>query len=263
MKRVLSAVVTVLYAACLSPAFAAHPLSTDDTGTTGSKRFQVETSAEFGWDRDTAQGVTTTSRYQNLNVAVTGGVLDSLDLALSFPYSWQKIEDDSGGSLANSGLNDFSLALKWRFLELGPTSFAIKPTLTVPTGSRDKNLGTGRAGYGATLISTYESAPLALHANAGYTRQNYPDADKDTSRSDLWYFSLAGTVEITKGLRVVTETGTASNPNLAGADWAAFVAGGMIYTVRENIDLSLGFRGGISAPATDSALLTAITCTFP
>jgi len=264
VKKVLSLVVVTCMCAVLTlPAFAAHPLATDDAGTVGMMKFQLETSAEFGWDKESEHGISTTSRYQTLNTSLTAGLLDSLDLVLSCPYSWQKIEDNSGGRLNNSGLNDLSLELKWRFMELGPASFAIKPAITFPTADRDRGLGNGQAGYGATLISTVEIKPLALHANIGYTRQKYTDADRDGCRENLWNLSLAGAVEVMKGFQVVAEIGTASNPDRGSSIWPAFMAGGLIYSVLENLDLSLGIKGGLNTPETDLALLAGITFRLP
>jgi len=245
------------------PAHAAHPLATDDTGTQGMMKFQVETSAEFGWDRENEHGIATKSNHQTLNVAVTAGLLNSLDLALSYPFTWQRIEDTAGNKLDNSGLNDLSLELKWRFLELGPASFAIKPSITFPSGNRDRRLGAGRAGYGATMISTVEFKPVTLHTNFGYTNQKYTDIDKDGAREHLWSLSLAGTVDVLKGLRLVAEVGAASNPDRGNATWPAFMTGGAIYSVLDNLDLSLGVKGGLNSPATDIALLTGVTVTFP
>ena len=263
MKKIL---IGLLVVSCLSfslPAIAAHPLATDDAGTNGLMKFQVETSAEFGWERESEHGTTTKSNYQTLNVAVTAGVLDSVDLILSYPFTWQHIEDTAGKRLDNSGLNDLSLELKWRFLELGPASFAIKPSVTFPTANRDRNLGNGRPSYGATLISTVEFKPLAVHANVGYTNQRYTDADKDGAREHLWNLSLAGTVEVLKGLQFVVEIGTASNPDKGSSIWPAFITGGVIYSALDSLDLSLGAKGGLNAPETDIALLTGITVRFP
>jgi hypothetical protein len=246
-----------------APAFAAHPLTTDDTGTQGILKFQVETNAEFGWDRETAPGITTKSNSQTLNVAVTAGILNTLDLAVSYPYTCQQTEDSSGSRIDNSGLNDLSLALKWRFAELGPASIAIKPSITFPTASRDRNLGAGRAGYGATLISTAEFRPVTLHANIGYTNQKYTDIDKDGSREHLWCFSLAGTVEVLKGLQLVAEVGAATNPDRRSPAWPTFITGGMIYSILDKLDFDLGIKGGLNAPATDIALLTGLTVRFP
>lgn len=263
MKKQLSALLFVLCVSISSVAQAAHPLVTDDTGTQGAMKFQVETSAEFGWDKESAHGITTLSDYQLLNVAVTAGMLEALDLIVSYPYTWQKIEDNAGNNLNNNGLKDLSLSLKWRFLEFGPASVAIKPSITFPTGNRDKGLGAGRAGYGATLISTVEYKPVAVHANLGYTNQKYTDADKDGSRQHLWNLSLAGTVEVLKGLQMVAEVGTTSNPDKGSNTWPTFMGGGVIYSVLESLDLSLGIRGGLTVPQTDMALLAGMTFKLP
>jgi hypothetical protein len=263
MKKLLPTVVTVLCVSFSLPSFAALPLATDDTGTQGIMKFQVETGAEFGWDREAEHGDTTKSNSQTITVAVTAGVLDSLDLVLSYPFTWQKIEDSTGNRLDNSGLNDLSLALKWRFLELGPASFAFKPSITFPTANRDRRLGNGRPAYGATLVSTVEFKPVAIHANVGYTNQRYTDADRDGSRENLWNLSIAGAVEVMKGLQVVAEVGTATNPDKSSAIWPTFITGGVIYSALDNLDLSLGAKGGLNSPETDIALLTGITFRFP
>lgn len=263
MNHLLTALLMVSCLSMPSLAFAAHPLSTDDSGTQGMMKFQVETSADFGWDKETVLGITTRTTHQMLNVAVTAGILDSLDLVVSSPYTWQKAEDNTGNRVENSGLNDSSLALKWRFLEFGPASLAIKPSITLPTGNRDRSLGTGRTGYGATLISTAEFKPVAVHANIGYLNQKYTDADKDGSREHLWSLSLAGSLEVMKGLQLVAEAGAASNPDRGNSTWPMFLTGGVIYSLFDNLDVSLGAKGGVTAPGTDIALLTGLTFKFP
>ena len=263
MKKFLPALVTLWCMSMPDPAQAAHPLATDDTGTQGVMKFQMESSAEFGWDTEYERGMTTRSNYQKLNVAATAGISDSLDLQVSYPYTWQKIEENGNNRIDNSGLNDLSMALKWRFLELGPASFAIKPSIAFPTANRDRNLGTGRAGYGTTLISTVEFKPVAIHANIGYTNQKFTDADKDGSREHLWNLSLAGAVEIMKGLQLVAEAGSTSNPDKGNSTWPAYLAGGVIFSVIENLDLDVGAKGSLTAPETDMALSSGITFKFP
>lgn len=263
MKKMLVVLLAFSCTSFSSLALAAHPLATDDAGTTGMMKFQVETSAEFGWDKETEHGITTKSNNQTLNVAVTAGILDSLDLVVSSPFTWQKVEDNTGNKLDNSGLNDLSVEVKWRFLELGPASFAIKPSITFPTGNRDKSLGAGKAAYGTTLISTVEFKPISVHANIGYTNQKYTDIDKDGSREHLWSFSLAGAVEVLKGLQLVAEVGTATNPDRTSTAWPAFITGGLVYSVIDSLDLSLGVKGGLTTPETDIALLTGLTFKFP
>jgi hypothetical protein len=91
----------------------------------------------------------------------------------------------------------------------------------------------------------------------------YTDADKNGSRENLWSMSLAGGVEVMKGLQVVAEIGTATNDDKTSATWPAFMTGGVIYSVIDNLDLSLGVKGGLNAAETDVALLTGITFKFP
>ena len=263
LKNISILLVALLLSLSAVTVFAAHPLATDDTGTQGMLKFQLETTGEFGWDRETASGVTTKADYQTLNATLTAGVLESLDAVISYPFTWQHIEDSTGNTVSNTGLNDLSLALKWRFLELGPASFAVKPCVTLPTANRDKYLGAGRVSYGATLISTIDLKPLAVHANVGYTNQKYTDADKDGSRASIWNMSLAGTAEVTKGLQIVAEVGTISNADTTNSTWQTCLLGGVIYSPVENLDLSLGFKGSVTRPEIDKALLAGVTFRFP
>ena len=246
-----------------TPALAAQPLVTDDTGTMGIMKLQLESGAEFGWDRQSSNGVTTNAPYQSLNIAMTAGMLDSLDLVLTLPFSWQQVEVNGLKTYDNGGLNDLSLALKWRFLELGPASFALKPCFTIPSGDYNRGLGNGRPAYGTTLISTVELKPVTISANAGYTFQKYTDTDKYIYRENLWNLSLSGTVEIVKGLQAVAEIGTTTNINSARATWPVFITGGFIYTVLDHLDIDAGVKGGLNGPAPDLAVMAGFTLRVP
>lgn len=255
MKKSLSAVVALFCFSLTLPAFAAHPLSSDDAGTNGKMKFQLETSAEFA--RDKQDGVTSNS--QSIGVALSAGLLETLDISLAVPYTWKQ-EDQN-----RHGVEDVTVALKYRFLEIGSTSFAVKPAVTIPTGN-DPDFGAGRPSYGVTLISTCEfkelKLPTALHANVGYIYQVYPDTVVE-SRKSLWNVSLAGAVEVAKGVQLVAEVGAATNDDKADSAWPAFITGGVIYSALESLDLSLGIKGGLNAPATDIAVLTGLTFKFP
>jgi hypothetical protein len=260
-KALITVCIAIL---CMSaPAYAALPLATDDAGTVGMMKFQMETSGEFGWDRENINGTTIRTDSKALNAVITAGVADPLDIILTLPFTWQQVTGYGRKIYDNGGLNDLTLAVKWRFLEHGPASFAIKPAVTFPTGDYNRGLGAARPAYAVTLISSIEFRPVAIHANAGYTRQELTDADKDASRQDLWNLSLAGTVEVTKGLQVVAEIGTATNGNRADTTWPTYMTGGIIYSAIENLDLSLGVKGGLTRPETDLTLITGITCRFP
>lgn len=259
MKTLLSVFVTISCVFSASLVFAAHPLATDDAGTTGARKFQLETSAEFGWDKQ--DNVKSTS--QSVGVSLCAGVLDSLDLVLAYPFTWQQVKDNNATVLDNSGLNDLTLEMKWRFLEYGPASFAIKPGIIFPTGSRDKELGNGRHGYGVTLISTVEFKPVAVHVNAGYLRQLYVSEDRSANREDLYSLSLAGVFEVAKAVQLVAALDTATNPDKSSDTWLAAITGGAIYSVNDSLDLDLGVKSGLTKPETDFTILTGLTFKFP
>lgn len=241
------------------PALALHPLATDDAGTMGMLKFQAELVGEFSWDKD--DGVST--RQQQLGLTLTAGLLDSLDLVVDVPLQWQQVKDGGQTLLDNGGLTDMTLALKWRMLELGPVSFAIKPSLTLPSGDHDKGLGNARSAYGATLISSFELKPVAIHANVGYTRQNYTDADRRESREDLISLSLATVLSISKDLQLLAEVGATTNDDNSNSVWPAFMTAGVSYAVIDNLAVSLGARWALNKPEADIALLTGLTFSFP
>jgi hypothetical protein len=263
LKRQVTILLTISCLALSAQTHAANPLATDDTGTQGMLKFQVETNAEFGWDRNTGNGTTIRTNNQSLNEVLTVGVLDPLDLALTVPFTLQQIRENGNSTYDQGGLNDISLALKWRFLETGPISLATKPSITFPSGDHNRGLGNARPAYGATIISTAEFKPIILSANIGYTYQYYTNADKKILRTGLWNLSLAGTVEVMKGLQVATEVGTASNIHKASTDSPTFMTGGFIYSPIDNLDLSLGVRIGLTPPETDISLLPGVSFKFP
>lgn len=263
MSKLIGILALVVFLACSGAAQAGHPLSTDDTGTQGMLKFQVEGTAEFSWDKENLNGISTKINQQNLGLTITAGLLDSLDASICFPFTIQQVKENGVKTLDNNGLSDITMALKWRFLELGPLSLAVKPAMTIPNGSEARSLGNGRATYTATLISTVDLKPVAIHANLGYVHQEYVDAVRPDSRTDLWKMSLAGSVFVLKGLQVVAEVGTATN-SLKGSDiWPAYVTGGLIYSVNDNLDLDLGVRGGLNKPSADLVLLTGVVVRFP
>lgn len=239
-------------------AFAAHPLTTDDTGTVGTSRFQAESSLELAWDREGG----TKNVNRTLGLAVTGGLADTVDLVLSIPYSWQSITANDSTVRDNNGFNDVTVALKWRFLEAGNTSMALKPSVSFPTGSYDRGLGAGRASFGATLISTIELKPVAIHVNLGYNHQKYTDAAREGAREDMLNLSMAASLGLTSSLQVAAEIGAATNSNRSSSIWPLFMSGGVIYTVYDGLDLDLGAKGGLNGPETDIALLAGVTARF-
>lgn len=235
-------------------AYAAIPLVTDDTGTQGKGKFQLEILGEYGHDRE--EGLR--EETQGVTAAFTYGILDPVDLVLSIPYAfWQTKE--SGCTDKEEGLSDLAFEAKWRILEKDGFGFALKPGLTLPTGDEDKGLGAGRPTASLFLITSKEIlSSWAFHLNLGYIRNE----NKNDERYSLWHASLATGFEIFKNFQLVGDIGVETNPDRCSSIDPAYILGGIIYSPVENFDIGLGIKGGLTDTETDIALRGGVTWRF-
>lgn len=233
--------------------FAAHPLITDDAGTQGRGKLQIELNYEF--DHEDADGVE--ENLHDISTTISYGIIDTLDLVVGLPY--QSITTKEGGVKATeAGISDMTLELKWRFFEWEGLSLALKPGLSIPVGDEKRGLGAGKAGGSAHFIATQEIGPWAFHFNAGYGR-NETTVDEET---DIWHVSLASEVEACKWLKVVANMGAERNTDREDDTPAAFILGGLIFPVTENLDLDIGVKTGLTDPESDYGLLAGMALRF-
>jgi hypothetical protein len=234
-------------------AFAAIPLITDDTGTQGKGKFQVELAGEYGHDKEDI----VTNKNSDFSTTLTYGVIDSLDIVLSVPYQFWHT-DEKGSEIKGDGISDIAIETKWRFYENEGLSFALKPGFTIPTGNDEKYLGNGKMTYYLYFIASKETKPWSFHLNLAYIRNNNAGDD----RKDIWHASVASTVDVMKNLKLVGDVGIETNPESSSKTPPANILGGLIYSVTENLDIGLGVKGGLTKPETDIAVRGGITFRF-
>jgi hypothetical protein len=241
------------------PAYAAHPLITDDTGTQGKGKGQVEIGLSYYYDKDKLDEVST---YKTEGSAVTAiltlGLLDTLDIVLGVPYIWLTTEDNNSNVTRANGLSDITLDLKWRFFEKDGWSLAVKPGISLPSGDADNGLGAGRTAYRLFFITTKELGPAALHLNLGYI-WNENNADE---RRDIWHASLAAEYEVIKDLKIMANVGVERDPASGSSNNPAFALGGLSYNISERIIVDAGVKFGLTSPETDITFLAGITVKF-
>jgi hypothetical protein len=244
-------------------AFAAHPLITDDTGTQGHRKFQLEVNGEYGRDRESLDGIDTSETSAGLETVLSGGLTDTMDLVVAVPWVWSRVKEGGVVTSDVNGPGDLALELKWRFLEYKGFSLAVKPGMTFPTGNEKRGLGNGKVSYGATMIASQKLEPITLHLNLAYTHNEFKlDLDKESSRRDIWHASLAATCEVLEDLQLVANVGMESNGDRGSHTWPAFVLGGAIYSLTENLDLDLGIKGGLNKQEPDLALMAGVAWRF-
>ena len=260
MLRVVLLAVMIVVVSSVGAANAAHPLITDDSVTQGEGKIQFEFTGKYGLDKN--DGVTEKSIQVPTIPFLTYGLTEATDIVFGLPYN-EVVTDDAGGKSAVRGIGDASLELKTRFYEKEGLSFAVKPGLTLPTGDENKGLGNGRASYHAFFIATKELQSWAFHLNLGYIHNQYKlQADEAVNRKDIWHASLATQFELAEKLKTVADIGMERNPAKTSETHPAFILGGLIYSVTENLDVDAGIKYGLNKQETDVTDLAGVTWKF-
>ena len=245
--------IAVLSLLITGPVFAAHPLITDDAGTQGRGKFQLEVNGEYGHEKEDGVAANTTQ----LAATFSYGISDPLDIVLSVPYQFIRVKN-SEISTNSDGFSDLTLETKWRFYEQEGLSFALKPGVTLPAGDEEKGLGSGKATYHLFFIASKEFTPWAFHLNLGYIRNE----NKNDERKNIWHASVASTVEVIKNLKLVSNIGIEKDADRYSNENPAFILGGIIYSLTENFDMDFGIKGGLTKPETDLTFLAGISYRF-
>lgn len=240
------------------PSWAAHPLITDDAGTQGKGKFQLELNGQYDWNKEDVGGVSTKTTAGQVATTLSYGIAENVDLVLSLPYQWGKTEENESTAYDEKGIADMVFETKWRFFEKDGFSLALKPGISIPTGNDEKGLGTGQLGGHLFLIGSKELGSCAFHANLGYIRNE----NKADERKDIWHASLATTWEVIKDLKLVANIGIKRDPDDDASNNPAFLIGGVIYSVTENFDVDLGFKYGLNSCETDISLMAGIAFRF-
>lgn len=229
--------------------FAAHPLITEDTGTQGAGRGQMELTSERADDKE--DGETTDS-----NVVLAYGMTEDLDVIVNVPHS-RVVTDSEGQTSRADGLGDVGLDMKWRFFDEGALSFAIKSGITLPTGDERLGLGAGKTGYSAFLVSTVAQAPWAFHLHLGYIANKNVIGEEE----HIWHASYAAARDFGP-LKLVADLGTYSNTDPDSRVKPAFLILGLIYNLLDNVDIDLGYKKGVTDTETDRAFLAGLAMRF-
>ena len=233
--------------ACALDAFAAHPLISEDTATQGTGKFELELGNT--WTRDGGE------RAYEFGPQLSYGVLPNLD-GIVRP-TWVALRNtDAGGTTTARGAGDTAIDIKWRFYEAGAVSVATRAGIGVPTGDVARGLGAGRATYHVLAAVSVDAAPLALHANLGYTHAR----NDALTRGDLFHASTAAVMTVGAGWQLLLyDIAVDTNPERARSAAPGVARVGAIYTVREGCDLDFGYQARLNHAAPARVLLAGLT----
>lgn len=226
--------------------YAAHPLISDDPGTCGTGKFNIEINAEYANDNGDSE--------TQIAATLSAGIRENIDLVASVPYLFTRT-DEGDETLKEDGFSDITLELKWRFYEKDGLSFAIKPGIILPAGEEDKGLGDGKAAYSLHLLTSKEIDPATLYLDLGYIKNR-------KELRDVWHYSLAAEYRVSEPLALVANIGGETNPDRESNVHPLFLLGGMIYKINENISFDLGLKTGLNKAEADYTVLAGIIVDF-
>lgn len=251
------AVLVTLVAFFLRPAllYAAHPLITEDTGTQGTGKFQLEHNNEWGYKKAAATRETASTTATSLAY----GFAENADVVITIPYMRSKTSELELGSIESvSGHADNGIDVKWRFKENAGWSYALKLGVTAPTGDETRGLGTGKATYSSYLVATLDKSAWALNWHIGRIANRNTLGDRD----ELWHVSAGGWLSLADKFDLVTDAGVVTNADAAADRELGWFTLGIIYSPIENFDFDVGVKSGLTQEEVDYALLLGLTYRF-
>jgi hypothetical protein len=220
---------------------AAHPTLTEDAGTQGEGKFELELGLERAREGS--------NRAFEFGPQLSWGLLENVDLIVRPP--WLDVRTDG---VTRRGPGDTALDVKWRFFERDGFSAGTRAGVDLPSGDSDKGLGAGKASWHALLIASFYAEPWSFSANAGYVHQPLPDERRDVaavSVSALWVAR--------EGLKFSLDVAAEQNADPADGRWPAVARLGMIYTLNEHWDLDVGYQTRLNHAAPESVILAGAT----
>lgn len=245
---------------------AGTPLATDDAGTVDVGAVEIELNGSFTRDKETVSGSITRTVSTDVEVKITTGLYKNLGISLKIPYTLHAREKfDGEHSGTSNGLGDMNMEIKYALAELGGISFAVKPTIIMPTGRYSTGLFEGRWQYGGALIASrnFCDGTYAMHANLGYEHHSYNTAElKRTVRNHFWSGSVAGEARMMSRLATVLDFGVATNPDKGAKELPVYALTGVRYEVNDHFDINAGVKLGLTRPEADISALYGLVLKF-
>jgi hypothetical protein len=238
----------LLLVAAAKLAHAAHPLISEDTGTQGSGKFELE----LGTSYMSAGG----GRAFELDPQLSYGARDDLDLIVRPSIFWLAgSAADAAGR--HAGLGTTALDFKWRAASYDSVSLGVRAGVDLPTAS--SGLGPRDAGAHAIGIATYEAPGVLATANIAYTRLGADDGAGGAVRRDVLRASAAYVPELNENVRLVIDSAVFQHPDPSVHTWPAVALVGAIAHLPMGFDVDVGWQGRLNRAAPASVWLAGVT----
>jgi predicted porin len=208
------------------------PLQLDEAETLAARAWEFETALEVARLRS-PEGK---ARETELEIQLAYGLASNLTIELDLPVT-RSLEAD-GSQI--SGVGDATASAKWRFYKRGSVHLGVKAALSLPTGSQEKELGTGKLGGGiALLASIEEEGRYELHANLGVAMPRYEDADRQAAaRRSVPRVAVGAVLDLNDDWRVAAGWEAVRSEQRAESRWDQSLAIGAVYDLGQGAALA-------------------------
>jgi hypothetical protein len=253
MKRVVAVLSLLLIMA--ATAYAGPPLITDDAGTVDVGKVEIELNGTHIYDRERSNGISARRGAVAGEARLTAGLCKNLEVSLAVLYTFSDRTTEDGNLTGKAdGFGDMAVELKYAFAELDGITFAVKPSVILPTGNYNAGLSDIRWRLGGNLIASreFDEGAYALHVNLGYDHHDYrTEQARISNHSNLWFGSLGGEARVAKALTTVTELGLSTTQDKTTNELTGFAQVGARYELNEYLDVHAGFKFGLTKPEDD------------
>lgn len=228
----------ILWATFTSSAWALQPLITDDTGTQGQGRYQLEAA----WNENRTHNTPHQDVQQSLPLTATYGLSEHLDVFFSLIPT--RLREGASGT-NTAGLSNSVVGAKWRFFEQKGSgwSLGLKPQISLPISrSREvAQLGSGKASIDVLLVASHEAGWGAVHINLGAHHTRYLDTVAQPNTRHF-YLSAAPVISLSETVKLGLDTGLQRQllHEPTSTVQEKFILLGLIYSPHQSLDWALG-----------------------
>jgi len=165
--------------------FAGPPFVTDDPEPVEYRHWEIYLASQNAKDKDGWSG---TAPHFEVNY----GVLPNLQLHLIVPLAYSKPNDGS----SHYGFGDMELGVKFRFVQETDVlpQIGVFPLIEVPTGSKSRGLGNGKAQGFLPLWVQKSWGPWTTYGGGGYW------INPGSGNKDYWFFGWQVQRDLSKAI---------------------------------------------------------------
>lgn len=244
------ALCTLHFALC-ADVHAARPLVTEDAVVAGKGITQFEAGLDYTKIKDGGEGTT-------ILLSPIYGVAEETEFSLKVPYILGRPESPP----KVEGWGDTSFVMKHLIAEENKNTpaFLLRMTIKLPTGDKDKDLGTGDTNVGFLGAVTKNIGSSTIHLNLGYTFVG--DQKVEYNKKNELNYGIAGEYGIGKKTRVVGEIYGLYYPDYKAEEIERRALIGLTYRLDDTFTVDIAAKRGLEDTSDENGLIAGMTITF-